>query len=49
VTASRAWPVGLVILVCAAAVLWAGFGPDGWLPGVPTILSWARGSVFALQ
>ena len=36
---------GLVVAVCVLVVLWAGFGPDGILPGVPSILSWARGSV----
>lgn len=42
-------PAALVTALCALIVLWAGFGPDGWLPGVPTILSWAQGSVLALR
>ncbi|MBD3161646.1 MAG: NADH-quinone oxidoreductase subunit NuoN [Candidatus Eisenbacteria bacterium] len=41
--------VGVVVAVCAVGVLWAGFGPDGWLPGVPTLLSWAQDSVLALR
>jgi NADH-quinone oxidoreductase subunit N len=42
-------PAVLVTALCALIVLWAGFGPDGWLPGVPTILSWAQGSILALR
>jgi hypothetical protein len=49
VEASTGLACSLVVAVCALVVLWAGFGPEGWLPGVPTILSWARGSVLALH
>jgi len=49
VDASRGWTAGIVIAVCALAVLWAGFGPNGFLPGVPAILSWARGAALAFR
>ena len=49
VKAGSGLAVGVVVAVCAAGVLWAGFGPDGWLPGVPTLLSWARDSVLAVR
>ncbi|MDM7916191.1 MAG: NADH-quinone oxidoreductase subunit N, partial [Candidatus Eisenbacteria bacterium] len=49
VTAPRAWIPAAVVGVCALAVLWAGFGPDGILPGVPTLLAWARDSVLAAR
>lgn len=49
VETGRTIAAGLVVAVCAFVVLWAGFGPDGWLPGVPSILSWAKGSVLALN
>jgi NADH-quinone oxidoreductase subunit N len=48
VPVGRSLSTALVVAVCVVVVLWAGFGPDGWLPGVPSILSWARGSVPAL-
>jgi NADH-quinone oxidoreductase subunit N len=45
VQVGRAASAGVVVALCVLVVLWAGFGPDGLLPGVPSILSWARGSV----
>lgn len=49
VQAARGWTAGIVIGLCGVAVLWAGFGPDGVLPGVSTILTWARDSTLAFR
>jgi NADH-quinone oxidoreductase subunit N len=49
VVAGRAVGIAAVTAFCALVVLWVGFGPDGWLPGVPTILAWTQGSVLALR
>ena len=38
-----------VILICALTVLWAGFGPDGWIPGVPALVRWASASMLVLR
>ncbi|MCA9726251.1 MAG: NADH-quinone oxidoreductase subunit N, partial [Candidatus Eisenbacteria bacterium] len=41
--------VGAVVLVCALGTFWVGFAPDSFVPGVPTIVSWVKGSVLALR
>lgn len=45
----RSAVVGGVIAVCAIGTFWAGFAPDGILPGVPALVDWVRGSVLALR
>lgn len=49
VTLQRSVPVAAVVVACALAVLWIGFGPDGVVPGVPALLGVVRDSVAALR
>ncbi|MBM3287375.1 MAG: NADH-quinone oxidoreductase subunit N [Candidatus Eisenbacteria bacterium] len=45
----RSLLAGAVVAVCVFIVLWAGLAPDSLLPGVPTLLSWAGGSLLAAR
>jgi len=50
VQASRGALASAVVVICALAVLWAGFGPDGGrIPGVPALLHWASASVLVAR
>ncbi|MEJ2722934.1 MAG: NADH-quinone oxidoreductase subunit N [bacterium] len=40
--------IRVVLLVCLLAVLWLGFGPTGFIPGVENILDWTRDSLALL-
>jgi NADH-quinone oxidoreductase subunit N len=46
---TRSAVIGAVVLVCALGTFWVGFAPDSWIPGVPSIVSWVKGSVLALR
>lgn len=37
--------VRIVLLLCLLAVLWLGFGPTGFIPGLENVLEWTRTSL----
>jgi len=37
--------IRIVLVVCLLAVLWLGFGPAGVIPGVESVLEWAKVSL----
>jgi NADH-quinone oxidoreductase subunit N len=47
--ARPSWLVGAVVTLCAVAVLWIGFAPDAFVPGVPSLLGLVRDSVVSLR